>query len=255
MEKLILDEAQKIWTEIARQKTPGELKLEVELYKKLLNVFQVGDYTYLIFNPPEMTIEFCSDSITALLGYQPHEFTLEFLLSLIHPDDLPYFMDFEATVTRFFTQLPPEKVQRYKSRYDYRLRRADGTYIRILQQIVTIQSDEDGAVLRTFVVHTDISHLKTGGKMTLSFIGLEGEPSYFDVKPIGKFIPSREVLTRREKQILALLVQNKQTAEIAALLHISPATVSTHRKNMLKKTNTHSVLELAALALEKGWTP
>src|SRR3546814_10223167 len=63
----------------------------------------------------------------------------------IHPDDLPHFINFEATVTQFWKQLPPEKVMKYKSRYDYRIRKKDGTYIRIMQQIVTIQSDDEGA--------------------------------------------------------------------------------------------------------------
>src|SRR3546814_11350104 len=88
----------------------------------------------------------------------------------IHPDDLPHFINFEATVTQFWKQLPPEKVMKYKSRYDYRIRKKEGTYIRLTQQIVTIQSDDEDAVLRTFVVHTDISHLKNSNRMMLSFI-------------------------------------------------------------------------------------
>lgn len=253
MEKLILNEARKIWTEIGQHKTPGKLKLEVELYKKLLNIFQVGDYYCLIFNPPEMVIEFVSKSATAVLGYQPEEFTLEKLMQSIHPDDLPYFIDFEATVTEFWKQLPPEKVMKYKSRYDYRMQKKDGSYIRVLQQIITIQSDEDGAVLRTFVVHTDISHLKKDNKMRLSFIGMEGEPSYFDVEPQKKLVASKELLTPREKEILFLLSQHKNSAEIAAALNISKATVSTHRKNMFAKTGASTVLQLVMMALEKGW--
>ena len=123
MEKLILNEAHRIWTEIAQHKTPGELQLEVELYKKLLNIFQVGEYYYMIFNPPEMIIEFSNESITDITGYKPEEFTLNLLMDIIHPDDLPYFMDFEATVTSFWGQLSPDKVMKYKSRYDYRIRK------------------------------------------------------------------------------------------------------------------------------------
>lgn len=253
MEKLILDEVHKIWTEIAQHKTPGELKLEVELYKKLLNIFQVGDYYYMIFNPPEMKIEFASEFITALTGYKPEEFTLSLFMEIIHPEDLPYFMDFEATVTKFWNGLPPEKVMKYKSRYDYRIRKKDGTYVRILQQIVTIQSDDEGAVLRTFVVHTDISHLKSDQRMVLSFIGLEGEPSYIDVEPIQKFSPSKPIFTKSEKEIIHLLSQTKTTQEIAHILNRSPQTISTHRKNIMKKTGTTSVLQLIKLTVERGW--
>jgi len=253
MKKLILDEARKIWTEIAQYKTPSDLKIEVEIYKRMLDIFQVGDYYYMIFNPPELTVEYTSESITGVLGYLPEEFTLNRLMEFIHPDDLPYFMDFEATVTEFFRQLPVDKVMKYKVRYDYRIKTKAGDYKRILQQIVTAQSDLEGAVLRTFVVHTDISHLKHDNKMVLSFIGLDGEPSYIDVSPIRKFTPSKELLTRREKEILHLLAQHKTSEQIAELLFMSTATVATHRRNMLRKTGTHNALELISLAVEKGW--
>lgn len=253
MEKLIRDEAKKIWTEIGHHKTPGDIRFEIELYKKMLNIFQVGDYYYLVFSPPTMTIEFVSESMTDVLGYPQEELTLERLIQVIHPDDLPHFINFEATVTDFWKRLPPEKVMKYKSRYDYRIKKKDGSYLRVLQQIVTIQSDEDGAVLRTFVVHTDITHLKKNTRMVLSFIGLDGEPSYIDVDPIQKLIPSPEILTQREKQVLGLLAQNMNSRQIAANLNISWSTVTTHRKNMLRKTKTSSVLELVQLAINKGW--
>jgi len=253
MEKLVLDEARKIWKEIGQHKTPNELKLEVELYKKLINIFQVGEYYYFVFSPPTMTIEFVSESIAGLLGYAPHEFTLEKLMAIIHPDDLPHFINFEATVTEFWSGLTSEKVMKYKSRYDYRVRKKDGNYIRVLQQIVTIQTDEEGAVLRTFVVHTDISHLKKDNRMILSFIGLEGEPSYIDVDPIKRLTPTIETLTRREKEILQLLAQNYTSKQIAEAMHISYSTVCTHRKNIHRKTGTSTALELVQLAVNKGW--
>lgn len=253
MNKLILNEAQRIWTEIAQHKKAGDLEIEIELYKKMLDIFQVGDYYYLIFNLPEARVEFCSDSIARVLGYKAAEISLESIFEKIHPEDLPYFVDFESTVTEFFRQLPPDKVMKYKVRYDYRIRNSAGKYIRVLQQVVAAQSDEEGALLRTLVVHTDISHLKRDNKMVLSLIGLEGEPSYIDVKPLRKFAPSKEVLTRRERDILHLLVQNKTSSEIAEALYISPNTVTTHRKNMLRKVKARSVLELVTLSLEKGW--
>lgn len=197
--------------------------------------------------------EAASESVERVLGYKREEMTVEKNLSIIHPDDLPYFMDFEATVAKFCAELPPAKIPKYKSRYDYRVRKADDSYIRILQQIVAIQSDEQGAVLGSFIVHTDISHLKTSTKMSLSMIGLDGEPSYLDMNPVKKYIPSKELLTRREKEVLRLMAQGKSTAEIAEELYISPATVSTHRKNIHRKTETGTLLELVNLAVEKGW--
>ena len=250
---LLLKQAQENWDRIAQYKVPEDINLEVNLYRKLLSFFQVGSYYYLIFNTSEGVFEYVDQSVDDLLGYDAEEFTLEKLLENIHPNDLPYFLDFEATVTSFFGELSPEKVLKYKVRYDYRIKCADGKYKRILQQVVTIQSDKEGAVLRTFVIHTDISHLKTSNKMILSIIGLDGEPSYYNVKPKRKFSKSKEIFSPREKEVLVLLINGKTSQEIAKDLYISKHTVSVHRKNILRKSNTHTILALANRAFEKGW--
>jgi DNA-binding CsgD family transcriptional regulator len=253
MDKLILDQANKVWREIGQYKTPEKFELEIEIYKKMLNFFQVGDYCYFIFSPPELRMEYTNPSITHLLGYSPEEFTLEKFLSGIHADDLQNYLNFEATITGFWKKLPAERVMKYKTRYDFRMRCKNGQYKRILQQVAAIQSDEEGAVLRTFVIFTDISHLKQSNKMVLSIIGLEGEPSYIDLQPITQLVPAKELLTRREKEIVQLLSQNLSSAAIALRLRIGLSTVASHRKNIFRKTETHTVLELIQLALQKGW--
>lgn len=253
MDKSVLKKAGDIWKEIGQHKKPDELQVEIEIYKKLLNLFQVGEYCYFIFSPPEMHMEYTNDSITQLLGYTPEEFTLEKFLEVIHPDDLPNYLNFEATITEFWKNLPPEKVFRYKTRYDFRIRCKNGQIKRLLQQVAVIQSDEEGAVLRTFVIFTDISTLKQTNKMVLSIMGLEGEPSYVDIQPVQKLVPHKSIFTRREMEVFRLLVEEYQSVEIAGILNISPHTVSSHRKNIFRKTNTNSVLQLVKLGLEKGW--
>jgi DNA-binding CsgD family transcriptional regulator len=60
-------------------------------------------------------------------------------------------------------------------------------------------------------------------------------------------------LTAREKEVLAYLVANRTNAEIAAALFISEKTVSVHVSNLLRKTETGSRREVAALARRVGW--
>lgn len=65
--------------------------------------------------------------------------------------------------------------------------------------------------------------------------------------------PDEIELTSRELEILKLLAQSRTTDEISAALFISPLTVATHRKNILRKTQARSLIELVSLAVEKGW--
>ena len=59
-------------------------------------------------------------------------------------------------------------------------------------------------------------------------------------------------LARRERQIVALVAEGKRTAEIAAQLGISPATVEVHRRNIMRKLDLHSVAELTRFAVREG---
>ncbi|HET8827987.1 MAG TPA: LuxR C-terminal-related transcriptional regulator [Pelobium sp.] len=240
------DETKKIWHQIAKNNISDNFSFELEIHKKLLNIFHVGDFYYYIFNCSTTQAEFVSETVKQILGIKEFEdFNIEFLLTHIHPEDLNYFIEFEKKVTQFFNQLPPEKVLKYKVSYDYRIKKMNGKYIRLLQQVVPIQSDEHGSVLRVLGVHTDITHLKKTNGSTLSFIGLDGEPSYNDVcQGYTQFAIRKEIFTKREKEIMELIGMGKNSTEIADKLFISKHTVDTHRKNMMKKTGANSLIEL-----------
>ncbi len=107
--------------------------------------------------------------------------------------------------------------------------------------------------MRSLAVHTDITYLKQEGKPTLSFIGMDGEPSYIDVGTKNLFIESRDELSVREKQVLRLLIEGKLSKEISVILNISKQTVDTHRKNMLKKKQLGNTGELIGKAIRYGW--
>ena len=80
-----------------------------------------------------------------------------------------------------------------------RYRKRNGEYARILYQGIMNEHDENGGILRTPCIHTNITYLKHEGKPTLSFIGLDGEPFYVDVGLANNFIESRHQLTIRGK--------------------------------------------------------
>jgi len=253
MKTSIINEAKSAWQVITKGSSPNaQIQFELEVHKKLLNIFQVGDYYYMIFNIPETKLDFVSPHTEAVLGVAPANFTLEYLLENIHPDDHPYFLNFEHFVADFFSKLTVEKICNYKVRYDYRIRKSNGDYIRILQQVVTIEHDENGAVLRTLCVHTDISHLKENSKPVLSIIGLEGEPSYINIDVAQKYIPSA-FLSPRDRQIINLLIDGKLSKEIAFELSLTLQTVETYRKTLLKKTNTKTTAELIGKVIREGW--
>lgn len=63
------------------------------------------------------------------------------------------------------------------------------------------------------------------------------------------FIPT---LTRREKEVLELIVKEFTTEEIANQLFITSKTVEAHRSNLIQKLDVKNVAGLVRVALEKG---
>jgi len=251
------NEARETWQEIAKYATESDMPFcfELEVYQKLLARFHFGSYYYYIFNVGNIEMEFVSEMITQVLGWSPRDFSAESVITNIHPEDRAHFICYEKEVTSFFSKLSPEDILKYKVSYDYRLRCADGTYKWILQQVSTIQTNTEGAVIRVVGVHTDITHLKTEDRaVDLSFIGLEGAPSYLHIlSPEGRDKTASSLLTRRETEILKLVLAGNSTPEISSILHLSVHTVSVHRKNILRKSNCKSFFELGSKALQEGW--
>ena len=239
--------------QLSNESTPSLLNLELNFYKKLTNFFLIGDSYYFIINHHSLLMEFVSKEVEDIMGYHPSEFNIEFMNGKIHPDDRSWFLAIGNTIVDFFSHLALEKIMKYKITFDIRFRKKNGEYARILYQGILLEHDEKGRFLRSLSFHTDITYLKDEGKPVLSFIGMDGEASYRDVNSNNIFIESKEELTRREKQILKLLIEGKLSKEISCILKISKQTVDTHRKNMLHKKNLSNTGELIGKAIRNGW--
>ncbi len=60
-------------------------------------------------------------------------------------------------------------------------------------------------------------------------------------------------LTKREIEILQLVAQGLATKDVAQKLFLSPHTVATHRKNIMRKLHLNSATELTIYAIKMGF--
>jgi DNA-binding NarL/FixJ family response regulator len=70
-----------------------------------------------------------------------------------------------------------------------------------------------------------------------------GEP----IKEVPDLISER--LTAREREIIQIIAEGKSSKEVASLLGISVKTAETHRANVMRKLEIHSVTELVRYAV------
>jgi DNA-binding NarL/FixJ family response regulator len=60
------------------------------------------------------------------------------------------------------------------------------------------------------------------------------------------------VLSGREREVLQLIAEGNSSSEIAQAMHISARTVDTHRHNIMKKLDIHSIAGLTKFAIRNG---
>ncbi len=62
----------------------------------------------------------------------------------------------------------------------------------------------------------------------------------------------QHVLTRREREVIQLVAEGKTTKEIATTLSLSVKTAETHRTNLMRKLDLHSIADLTLYAVRNG---
>jgi DNA-binding NarL/FixJ family response regulator len=60
------------------------------------------------------------------------------------------------------------------------------------------------------------------------------------------------VLAAREREVLQLLAEGLTSPEVAARLGVATSTVETHRRNLMRKLDLHSIADLTRYAIREG---
>lgn len=208
-------------------------KSQLPTDNEISEVDRITSYIF-IYDCNTNVILYVNGAFETITGHK--NLTLEILLDIIHPDDLPYFFEQEERGLKFTNGLRFNEHFKYTMSYTYRIRKVDGSYIRILQECQAIEVNNSGHLTKTFVTHKLIPYTD---------IRNDHDYKIFD-KSQGIYIDAQNsyFLSKREIEILNLIKTGYSSDEIASMLHLSKNTVLTHRKNILNKTNSKSFIEL-----------
>ncbi len=77
---------------------------------------------------------------------------------------------------------------------------------------------------------------------------------YVEQLSAGKKPASPDLLSPREREVLQLIAEGKSTKEAARALGLSVSTIETHRRQIMKRLNLHSIAELTKYAVRTGLT-
>jgi DNA-binding NarL/FixJ family response regulator len=101
------------------------------------------------------------------------------------------------------------------------------------------------------MVFTDISHLNHQKGVSAAIISTEND-GYLVWEARDTQLKKQLTFSRREREIIKLLAEGFSSKQIAETLHLSEYTVSTHRRNMLDKTNLPNARALVNFAISRG---
>lgn len=176
-----------------------------------------------------------SRGILNLLGYSREEFTIDLALTNIHPDDLDLANRItKATVSHCIKH--GNSTSSYLN-VTYRLRKKNGDYIKVLRQSGFYLGDEQNNLISNYSIITDISFLNYGNTVDWEIEANKLDKEIFHNQIYKEF---STLFSKREKEVIQMMDQNLSNREISDNLHLSPHTVSTHRKNILRKSNCNS---------------
>lgn len=216
------------------------------------SIISTGPFYFYIIDFFDMTLSHVSPAIDEIHGFDIQTVRFNDILDAIHPDDVAFVSKAEAAASDFFyNQLGYEKMLSYKVSYNFRFRLKNGDYALFNHQSLMLSLDNMGGLGKSLNIHTRIDHLSNTNTYKVSFIGLNGEPSFMNLNPAEKNQDIKE-FSKREIDIIKLIGNGLSNIQIAEKLFISSLTVKKHRTNILTKSNSKNTVQLIKNCVLQG---
>lgn len=223
------------------KKTNTKLLPAYTMFAQTLDLIE--NRPFYLFDLKKNKYLFISKKYLQMLGYPDStELNDEFFLNSLHPDDFKANINAPEKYLELIRKAPKQNKRRYKLISDFRLKMPDGVYVRVNEQMITLEFSEENLPWLFFTI-CDIAPLQdlTAGPGAIIIDTTTKEV----IKTFGnynKLLPE-SVLTKREFEILTLISKGYLSKQIAVTLKISINTVNNHRRNILLKTGCSNTFE------------
>lgn len=218
--------------------------------------FQTFSVTYII-DYLHRRFLFVSQRISEITDYPANEFMeggLDLFTHIYNEEDFRIFNEkiFRVNAMLLQATAPADRSSLIFSN-NFRMTSKLGKVVRIMQRSSYITSRLTGLPLYEVGVMADISLFKTDSNIVHVVEQRKWVDGSWSRKDLASYVyyPDEEdtVLSKQEKNVLAWIAQGYSGKQIAEKLHLSDLTINTHRKNMLRKTNSRNVAQLINFAL------
>jgi len=228
----------------------------LDYHLPLLERLDAGeDSSVVLYDLYRRRYAFLTSSFKFLLGYDREQALgqgPEYFYRRMPEEDLQFVLETVTGTMRFLYCQPGGERRDYKLGFDFRIRRADGRLIRLLQQVVVLELDARGNIWLVLAVNDRIGGPpEAPPRRSLRHLG-NGKSYLFAAEEPQAAAAAGPELTRREIEVLGLVAVGLASREIADRLYISTATVNNHRQRILSKTGARNSSEAVRYAARLG---
>ncbi|MBR9914018.1 MAG: PAS domain-containing protein [Algicola sp.] len=225
-----------------------------EHIKKIVDLDKVLPYSSTFFcvtNTQDLTFEFISKNFTACLGLDAQEMTVKgmrYFWSRIHPDDIEGWLSALNQLMEFtLGEMSEEHRKRANYTWNFRFKNADDVYVNIVQNTTPLVFDSEGKPIIGLAHYTVLdSQIRMDITASAKLLNEHNEYKTVYFNNFSQKLLS-DIVSNRERDIIRLLILDYSSKVISEKLNISPHTVDTHRRNILKKLNISSTGELIGM--------
>ncbi|MBF8149620.1 PAS domain-containing protein [Winogradskyella sp. F6397] len=232
-----------------------------EHIKKIMELDAFLPYSstfFCITNTQNLTFEYISKNYTACLGLDAQELKvhgMRYFWNRIHPDDIDAWLSALNSLMEFtLSEISVHKRKDTNYTWNFRIKNANDVYVNIIQNTTPLDFDSDGKPIIGLAHYTVLDpHIKMDITASAKILNANNEYETLYFNNFSQKLLTEDV-SNRERDVIRLLVLNHTSKQISKRLSISPHTVDTHRRNILKKFNVSSTGELIGmLKVNQHW--
>ncbi|MDO7170810.1 response regulator transcription factor [Mariniflexile sp. AS56] len=246
-----ISEIKGLYKEVFKSYAHPSLEEHVQKIIELDAYLPYSSTFFCITNTRDLTFEYVSKNMGSCLGLDKNLFEtqgMRYFWSRMHPKDIEIWIGALNDLMIFtLNEISVEDRSKMSYTWNYRVKDSKGVYVNIIQNTTPIEFDADNKPIIGLAHYTV---LDSRVKMEIcASAKLLNENNEYETKYFNNFSQKllSDLISNRERDVIRLLILSHSSKSIAQKLNISPNTVDTHRRNILKKFNISSTGELIGI--------
>jgi DNA-binding NarL/FixJ family response regulator len=189
----------------------------------------------------KLQILYTSPQVLDITGVEPEKFDLSYDYTFTHPVDIQRRSRARANIIETSQEIFINKSDAVVISSNFRIRKIGGEYVNVVTQCYLFYQEAPADTVYILQISTPIDDWLTNIIKRGNYHWYSGNVLTYFRYPDEELMFTGSNLSYREMEIIRYIHKGMETKEIGEKLFLSPYTISTHRRNILKKSGKASI--------------